>query len=112
MNNLFKRECQTCGENTFSYFDLFKMIDGRAISCRNCKKKFKGIGFWIFLFQILVGLMPIMFVLSIMYYGLLGGSILFIIGFLLVTGSLIYLMPVQKVEIRPKTDVIDNLTKE
>ena len=111
MSKIFKRKCVSCNENAFSYFDLFKMIDGMTTICKSCKKKFKGKEPWIFLFQILIGLIPIVLVLSIIYFGFLFGLIFLIISFLLVTGLIAYQMPFKRVEVQPKTDDIDNLEK-
>ena len=62
-------------------------------------------------FQILIGLIPIVLVLSIIYFGFLIGLIFLIIFFISITFLLIYQMPIKRVEVHAKTDVIDNLEK-
>jgi len=110
LNKHLRHSCKFCGKSAFSFFEILKLIDGQAIKCQYCKKKMKGSGLSLFVFQVLVGLIPVIFILTIMFLGLVFGFILSILVFILIVELLAFIIKVKVVSVEAKKDAIDNLS--
>ena len=98
---MFKRSnggCKNCNKYTFNFFDLLTMLDGKNASCKICETKFKSNEPWVFIFHLFIGVIPILGVLFVVFFGIYWGLFITCIIFLSFSAFLTKLMPIIKCE--------------
>ena len=100
MNKFFQRQCVSCDKPMSSFFAQIKILNGKPIKCEVCNNVYVAKEPWLSIFNFSIALIPIVYIVTIMFLGFLTGSILFILGLVLITGVIAYLIPIKKRNIR------------
>ncbi|KAA3642109.1 MAG: hypothetical protein DWP95_05695 [Proteobacteria bacterium] len=97
MNIIFNWRCIFCGSTEFTFGDRFMMlIDNRVVECDSCGKRLILREPWRAIYQGIMSLGLVIYVLIIINFGFWIGTLFCVFTFVLITGLLAFIIPVKQ----------------